>query len=92
MNSPKPVPPPDKPIDPALRATRRTFASEYRNEVVDAYRGARFGEKSAVPRREGLYQSQPREWSATREDATPEDTVRRRKAKGSNSTDVTDRK
>ncbi|WP_338891043.1 hypothetical protein [Rhodococcus sovatensis] len=91
MSSPKPVPP-DKSIDPAPKATRRTFTTEYRNKIIDEYRAAPFGEKSAVLRREGLYQSQLREWSATRDNTTPADTTERRKDKSRNTIDAADRK
>jgi transposase len=93
MSSPKPVPPPlDEPIDPAPKATRRTFTTEYRNRIIDEYRAAPFGEKSAVLRREGLYQSQLREWSATRENTTPKDAVHRGKSKTGNTIDASGRK
>ena len=82
MSSPKPIPP-DKSIDPAPKATRRTFTTEYRNKIIDEYRAAPFGEKSAVLRREGLYQSQLREWSATRENTTPKSSINRGKGKSS---------
>jgi transposase len=55
------------PVDPAPKPTRRTFTAEYRNRILDEYRGAPLGEKSAVLRREGLYQSQIREWAQARE-------------------------
>lgn len=92
MSSPKPTPPPDEPIDPAPKATRRTFTTEYRNKIIDEYRAAPFGEKSAVLRREGLYQSQLREWSAARENAASTNVARRGKGKSSNTIDVSDRK
>ena len=55
------------PVDPAPKPTRRTFTAQYRNRILDEYRGAPHGEKSAVLRREGLYQSQIREWTQARE-------------------------
>ena len=55
------------PVDPAPKPTRRTFTAQYRNRILDEYRGAPHGEKSAVLRREGLYQSQIWEWTQARE-------------------------
>jgi transposase len=66
MNSPNPSAQ-DGPVDPAPKPTRRTFTAEYRERILDEYRGAPHGEKSAVLRREGLYQSQMREWAQARE-------------------------
>ena len=56
-------------VDPAPKPVRRSFTTEYRHRVVAEYEAAPHGEKSAVLRREGLYQSQVREWRAER-DAT----------------------
>lgn len=53
--------------DPAGRPFRRTFTAEYRARVVAEYEAAPHGEKSAVLRREGLYQSQVRRWAAARD-------------------------
>jgi transposase len=55
------------PVDPAPKPTRRTFTAQYRDRILDEYRGAPHGEKSAVLRREGLYQSQMREWTQARD-------------------------
>ena len=66
MNSPKPRTTPDSLVDPAPKPTRRTFTTEYRNSILDEYSNAPHGEKSAVLRREGLYQSQLREWAQAR--------------------------
>ena len=66
MNSPNPAAA-GGPVDPAPKPTRRTFTAEYRARILDEYRGAPHGEKSAVLRREGLYQSQIREWAQARE-------------------------
>lgn len=52
--------------DPSARPFRRTFTAEYRARVVAEYEAAAHGEKSAVLRREGLYQSQVRRWAAAR--------------------------
>jgi len=80
MNSPNPDPVPAEVGDPAPRPVRRTFTAEYRNRIIDQYERAPHGEKSAVLRREGLYQSQLREWTLAR-DAKPVPTHRRRNAK-----------
>ena len=53
--------------DPAARPVRRSFTAEFRARVVAEYEAAVHGEKSAVLRREGLYQSQIREWTAARD-------------------------
>ncbi len=59
--------PVDAVIDPAARPVRRSFTAEYRARVVAEYEAAPHGEKSAVLRREGLYQSQIREWTIARD-------------------------
>ncbi|GAA3134355.1 hypothetical protein GCM10020255_008950 [Rhodococcus baikonurensis] len=66
MTSPNPETTPVDPADPAPKPTRRTFTTEYRNNILDEYNDAPHGEKSAVLRREGLYQSQLREWAQAR--------------------------
>lgn len=53
--------------DPAARPVRRTFTAEYRARVVAEYEAAPHGSKAAVLRREGLYQSQIREWTKARD-------------------------
>jgi transposase len=53
--------------DPAARPVRRSFTAEYRARVVAEYEAAPHGEKSAVLRREGLYQSQIAEWASARD-------------------------
>ena len=53
--------------DPAARPVRRTFTAEYRARVVAEYEAAPHGGKAAVLRREGLYQSQIREWTKARD-------------------------
>src|SRR4051812_9016749 len=68
MDSPKPVGG-EQPVDPAPRPTRRTFTAQYRDRILDEYLAAPHGEKGAVLRREGLYQSQMREWAQAREAA-----------------------
>ena len=69
MNSPNPLAD-DGPVDPAPKPTRRTLTAQYRDRILDEYRGAPHGEKSAVLRREGLYQSQIREWAQARDAKT----------------------
>ena len=46
---------------------RRSFTAEYRARVIAEYAAAPHGQKSAVLRREGLYQSQIREWTDARD-------------------------
>ena len=58
------------PVDPAPKPSRRTFTAEYRARILDEYLAAPHGEKGAVLRREGLYQTQMREWTQAREAAT----------------------
>ena len=53
--------------DPAAKPMRRSFTSEYRARVIAEYDAAPHGDKSGVLRREGLYQSQVREWRAQRD-------------------------
>lgn len=53
--------------DPAARPVRRSFTAEYRARVLAEYEAAPHGEKNAVLRREGLYQSQVGEWAAARD-------------------------
>ena len=56
--------------DPAPRPVRRSFTAEYRARVVAEYEAAPRGSKAAVLRREGLYQSQIREWTIARDART----------------------
>lgn len=53
--------------DPAAKPVRRSFTAAYRAQVLAEYEAAPHGEKSAVLRREGLYQSQVAEWAAARD-------------------------
>jgi len=53
--------------DPAARPVRRSFTAEYRARMVAEYEAAPHGGKAAVLRREGLYQSQIREWRFARD-------------------------
>jgi transposase len=68
QGSPDPADGPDRGrSDPAARPVRRSFTAEYRARVVAEYEAAPHGQKAAVLRREGLYQSQIREWAAARD-------------------------
>jgi transposase len=53
--------------DPAPRPSRRSFTAAYRLAIVAEYELAPRGEKGAVLRREGLYHSHIKEWTAARE-------------------------
>ena len=53
--------------DPAPRPRRRTFTARYKSLIVAEYEAAPHGAKSAILRREGLYHSHIREWSAARD-------------------------
>ncbi len=57
-------------VDPAARPFRRSFTAAYRAKVVAEYEAAPRGSKGAVLRREGLYQSQIREWTTARDAVT----------------------
>jgi transposase len=67
MSSPNPDVVPVVGVDPAPKPVRRTFTAEYRNQMLDEYAAAPHGQKSALLRREGLYQSQLREWELARD-------------------------
>ena len=54
-------------VNPAPNPVRRSFTADYRARVVAEYEAAPHGEKAAVLRREGLYQSQVREWRNERD-------------------------
>ncbi len=56
-----------EPADPAARPVRRSFTAAYRARVVAEYEAAPYGQKAAVLRREGLYQSQIRKWTEARD-------------------------
>jgi len=57
-------------VDPVPRPVRRSFTGAYRARVVAEYEAAPHGSKAAVWRREGLYQSQIREWTRARDAVT----------------------
>lgn len=65
-------------IDPAARPFRRSFTAEYRARVVAEYEAAPQGQKAAVLRREGLYQSHVQKWMAARDALTRGSAARRR--------------
>jgi transposase len=77
----------DPVADPSARPARRRFTAQYRDRIIDEYEGAVFGQKSAVLRREGLYQSQLREWVLARE-SKPVPTHRRRAGGGARISDA----
>jgi transposase len=56
-------------VDPGAKPVRRTFTADYRARIVAEYEAAPRGSKAGVLRREGLYQSQVREWTQARDAA-----------------------
>lgn len=64
-------------VDPAARPARRTYTAEYRARVLAEYEAAPHGEKSAVLRREGIYQTLVAEWAKARDAAAVGQTYRR---------------
>ncbi len=61
-----------EPVDPAARPVRRSFTAAYRAQVLAEYEAAPRGQKSAVLRREGLYQSHVQKWALARDAVTSE--------------------
>lgn len=57
----------DSVADPAARPVRRTYPAEYRARVLAEYEAAPHGQKSAVLRREGIYQTLVAEWAKARD-------------------------
>jgi transposase len=57
----------DSVTDPAARPSRRTYPGEYRARVLAEYEAAPHGQKSAVLRREGIYQTLVAEWAKARD-------------------------
>ncbi len=55
--------------DPAARPRRRTFAAEYKEQILDEYDAlpAASSERGALLRREGLYTSHIAEWRKARD-------------------------
>ncbi len=66
-------------MDPAARPFRRSFTAAYRAQVVAEYEAAPHGQKAAVLRREGLYQSQIRRWTVARDELAREASASRRR-------------
>lgn len=71
--------------DPAARPFRRSFSAQYRAQVVAEYEAAPHGEKTAVLRREGLYQSQVRRWTAARDAVSRDASAPRREHRATTS-------
>lgn len=69
LNPQAPVPSISDGVDPAPKPTRRSFTAEYRADVLAEYEAAPHGEKSAVLRREGIFQTQVAEWAKARDAA-----------------------
>lgn len=70
-------------VDPAPKPARRSFTAEYRASVLAEYEAAPHGEKSAVLRREGIYQTQVAEWARARDAAAEGRPYRRDRTPGS---------
>ena len=64
-------------VDPAARPVRRTSPAEYRARVLAEYEAAAHGEKSAVLRHEGIYQTLVAEWAKARDAEAVGQTYRR---------------
>ena len=64
-------------VDPAPKPVRRTYTAEYKARVLAEYEAAAHGEKSAVLRREGIYQTLVAEWAKARDAAAQGRTYRR---------------
>lgn len=64
-------------VDPAPKPVRRTYTAEYRARVLAEYEAAPHGEKSAVLRREGIYQTLVAEWAKARDAQAAGRTYRR---------------
>jgi transposase len=77
LNPQAPVPSISDGVDPAPKPTRRSFTAEFRAQVLDEYEAAPHGEKSAVLRREGIYQTQVAEWAKARDAAEAGEPYRR---------------
>lgn len=63
--------------NPAARPVRRTYTAEYRARVLAEYEAAEHGQKSAVLRREGIYQTLVAEWAKARDAEAVGQTYRR---------------
>ena len=67
----------DSVADPGARPMRRTYPAEYRARVLAEYEAAPHGQKSAVLRREGIYQTLVAEWAKARDAAAAGTTYKR---------------
>lgn len=56
--------------DPPAKSTRRRFAAEFKNRIVDEYDAADREERGALLHREGLYTSHISEWCNQRRKAS----------------------
>lgn len=74
-------------LDPAARPVRRTYPAEYRARVLAEYEAAPHGQKSAVLRREGVYQTLVAEWAKARDAEAAGSTYRRVRAARSKAQD-----
>lgn len=74
--------------DPAARPVRRTYTAEYRARVLAEYEAAEHGQKSAVLRREGIYQTLVAEWAKARDAEAAGQTYRRVRKSRSKETTV----
>ena len=73
--------------DPAAKPVRRTYTAQYRARVLAEYEAAEHGQKSAVLRREGLYQTLVAEWAKARDAEAAGQTYRRvRKSRSKDAT------
>ena len=80
MEESRPAGAEDQVPDPAARPARRTYPAEYRARVLAEYEAAPHGQKSAVLRREGIYQTLVAEWARAR-DAAAAGTIYKRERK-----------
>lgn len=74
-------------LDPAARPVRRTYPAEYRARVLAEYEAAPHGQKSAVLRREGIYQTLVAEWAKARDAEAAGTTYKRVRASRSKAQD-----
>lgn len=74
-------------LNPAARPVRRTYPAEYRARVLAEYEAAPHGQKSAVLRREGIYQTLVAEWAKARDAEAAGTTYRRVRAARSKAQD-----
>ena len=77
--------------DPAAKPVRRTYTAQYRARVLAEYEAAEHGQKSAVLRREGLYQTLVAEWAKARDAEAAGQTYRRQRKSRSKDATATGR-